>query len=89
MAQYCRSGKQTKAYRISVIYFAPQIEKGIPLNQAAKEQRNIADQKNILLKELFFLLGNDKTDNPYIHKADSASLHPQPTVFSLQFSAFG
>lgn len=58
MAEYCQSGKQKKAYKTTVIYFTPALEKGISLDKANEKNKGLSDRKNALLKELFYLLGD-------------------------------
>jgi hypothetical protein len=61
MAEYCQSGKQKKAYKTTVVYFTPGLEKGLSLDKANEINKGLSERKNAVLKELFYLIGNSST----------------------------
>ena len=73
MAEYCQSGRQTKAYKTTVIYFTPDLEKGISLDKANQKKKSLAERKDALLKELFYLLGDANTSEQIANQGDKPS----------------
>lgn len=61
VAEYCQSGKQKKAYKITVLYFTPPVEKGLSLDKAIQKNKNLSERKNALLKDFFYLIGDQNS----------------------------
>ncbi len=59
LVQYCRSGKQIKPLKTTVLYFTPKIEPGLSLDKANQKLKETEDQKTDLLKNLFYMLANE------------------------------
>ena len=70
MAEYCQSSKQKKALKTTVIYFTPDLEKGISLDKANKKNKELSEQKNMFLKKLFYLLGDSDMSEKIANHGD-------------------
>lgn len=58
IAEYCQAGKQKKAFKTTVLYFNPNLESVLAVNKASQINKKMAEQKNELLKRLFYMLGD-------------------------------
>lgn len=68
--EYCHAGKQTKALKTTVIYYSPDIEKGLPLDVANEKNKQIKDKKDELLKNLFYYLGAESMSEQIYNYGD-------------------
>lgn len=70
VAEYCQSGKQKKAFKKTVIYVTPKLGDKLPLDKANDQNKKLAEQKNEMLKKLFYLLANEKMSDDIVNHGD-------------------
>lgn len=73
MAEYCHSGRQKKAYKTTVVYFTPKLGDKLPLDKANDKNKKLAEQKNEMLKKLFYLLANETMSDDVANQGDEPS----------------
>lgn len=70
IGNYCKSGKQIREFKTSVVYFTPVVEKAIPIDVANKKSEKVESEKIELLKNLFYLIGNETSVGPVYNSGD-------------------
>lgn len=75
LAEYCQSGKQIKTYKTTVIYFTPRLGDKLSLDKANEKNRKLSEQKNEILKKMFYLLANEKMSEDIVNHGDESSWH--------------
>lgn len=70
ITEYCQSGTQKKAYKTTVLYFFPNLEPKLSIDKANLKNQKLSEQKNELLKKLFYVMGDATMTEQVVNQGD-------------------